>query len=338
MKYPENYINKIIHGDCLNVMKGIPDNLIDLIILDPPYNIKKADWDKWKTVESYVNYMGSVFSECERVLKDNGSFYFFHNDFMQIVELQNWLNNNSKFIFKQLITWSKISENFDNYGYVQQRLSIDMSRNYYNGFTEYILYYTFQIGTGDNLIKNNENLFKSLKSYMSKIINNNKSEIIEKLLSYYSNIDIVNLRLKNFTGDQEFRLIPKKAFNCISIYFDRNYSDLKKEYDKLKSEYKNLIYTFNNQVVKENLRSNSNTWVYPPVGVTDHITEKPIQLIENIILHSSNKGDLILDPMCGSGTVCSVSKKTHRNFIGIEKIFRYYKISLDRISQGVIFQ
>lgn len=37
MNYPEDYINKIINGDCLEVMKGIPDKSIDLVLTDPPY-------------------------------------------------------------------------------------------------------------------------------------------------------------------------------------------------------------------------------------------------------------------------------------------------------------
>ena len=39
MKYPEDYINKIICGDCLEVMKGIPDKAVDLVLTDPPYGI-----------------------------------------------------------------------------------------------------------------------------------------------------------------------------------------------------------------------------------------------------------------------------------------------------------
>ena len=94
----------LIQGDCLEKMKEIPDKSINLVLIDPPYNINKADWDKWKTVNAYVEFMGQVFLECQRVLKDNGSFYFFHNDFLQIVELQNYINKNTNFIFKQLIT------------------------------------------------------------------------------------------------------------------------------------------------------------------------------------------------------------------------------------------
>ena len=73
------------YGDCLELVKDIPDKSVDLALIDPPYNISKADWDKWKTVDDYVDFMGKVFLEIQRVLKDNGSFYFFHNDFLQIV-------------------------------------------------------------------------------------------------------------------------------------------------------------------------------------------------------------------------------------------------------------
>ncbi|MDD5353128.1 MAG: DNA methyltransferase [Candidatus Omnitrophica bacterium] len=41
MKYPDDYINKIICGDCLDVMKGIPDKSIDLVLTDPPYGIER---------------------------------------------------------------------------------------------------------------------------------------------------------------------------------------------------------------------------------------------------------------------------------------------------------
>lgn len=130
---------KLILGDCLEAMADMNDDSIDLIVIDPPYNIKKADWDKWNSIDSYVEFMGKVFSECERLLKNNGSFYFFHNDFLQIVELQNWLNKNSSFVFKQLITINKKERShiIGMYG------SRKIFRNFIN-MAEYCLFYTFQ--------------------------------------------------------------------------------------------------------------------------------------------------------------------------------------------------
>jgi len=76
-------LNKIYLGDCLDILPSIPDKSINLIVIDPPYNIgKDKSLDKWKSVNLYVEFMGKVFAECQRVLKDNGSFYFFHNDFL----------------------------------------------------------------------------------------------------------------------------------------------------------------------------------------------------------------------------------------------------------------
>lgn len=43
MIWPDDYINKIICGDCLEVMQGIPDGAVDLVLTDPPYGIHKTD-------------------------------------------------------------------------------------------------------------------------------------------------------------------------------------------------------------------------------------------------------------------------------------------------------
>ena len=98
---------EIYCDDCLNKMKDIEDNSIDLVLIDPPYNIGKDKWDKWKSVDDYVEFMGKVFKEIERVLKPNGSFYFFHNDFPQMAELQIWIKLNTNFVFRSLLTITK---------------------------------------------------------------------------------------------------------------------------------------------------------------------------------------------------------------------------------------
>jgi DNA modification methylase len=41
MRYPDDFINKVICGDCFEVMKDIPDKSIDLVLTDPPYGIGK---------------------------------------------------------------------------------------------------------------------------------------------------------------------------------------------------------------------------------------------------------------------------------------------------------
>lgn len=45
MQYPDDFINKVIHGDCLDVMKQMPDKCVDLVLTDPPYGTTTNDWD-----------------------------------------------------------------------------------------------------------------------------------------------------------------------------------------------------------------------------------------------------------------------------------------------------
>lgn len=64
---------------------------------------------------------------------------------------------------------------------------------------------------------------------------------------------------------------------------------------------------------------------------TLHPTPKPEEIIERIILASSNKNDLVLDLFSGSGTTAFVSKKLDRKFVGCENNETYYKYILDRL-------
>ena len=80
-------LNKIYNEDCLITMSNIDDNFVDLIILDPPYNVDAADWDK---IENYLEWMKQVISESFRILKPNGSLYLWgmtkNNDFLNLLQ------------------------------------------------------------------------------------------------------------------------------------------------------------------------------------------------------------------------------------------------------------
>lgn len=78
----------IYNEDCLEAMKQFEDRGFNLVLTDPPYNIGKSkEWDKWKKQGGYIDWCGQWILDCQRVLKDNGSFYFFHNDMPQIAML-----------------------------------------------------------------------------------------------------------------------------------------------------------------------------------------------------------------------------------------------------------
>jgi len=82
-----------------------------------------------------------------------------------------------------------------------------------------------------------------------------------------------------------------------------------------------------------------NVWVYTSPqynSKTDkqlHPAQKPLLLMERLILLSSNPDDIILDPFCGSGTTLLAAKNTGRNYIGIEVDPTYCQITEDRLGK-----
>lgn len=84
------------NGDCLELLKEIPDESVDLVLTDPPYNIGKAEWDK---IQDYINWSMEWITECQRCLKPNGVFYFWHNDMTQIADLMHAIKEGTDFEF-----------------------------------------------------------------------------------------------------------------------------------------------------------------------------------------------------------------------------------------------
>ena len=67
---------------------------------------------------------------------------------------------------------------------------------------------------------------------------------------------------------------------------------------------------------------------------TGHPAVFPDKLAEDQIISWSNENDLVFDPFMGSGTTGKMAILNNRNFIGIEKVEKYYSISLDRIKEA----
>ena len=80
----EMEVNKIIQGDCLEVMKDIPDKSIDMILTDPPYFLPATHYQTRKVFSRNFSDLGILehfikdfFSEVKRVIKDDGVIYVF---------------------------------------------------------------------------------------------------------------------------------------------------------------------------------------------------------------------------------------------------------------------
>lgn len=114
-------------GDCLEVMRELPDESIDLIITSPPYNLGKTHHTGSKRFKSYSEYDDNmpeelyqrwqidVLQECFRTLKPTGSMFYNHkNRIKKGVQITpyEWLLK-TDFVIKQEIIWQNGSQNFD---------------------------------------------------------------------------------------------------------------------------------------------------------------------------------------------------------------------------------
>lgn len=97
-------------GDCLATLRQIPDNSIQLVICDPPYNINVADWDD---IEDYVDWAALWLEEVERVLSQTGNLVLFGGLQYQgevgsgdLLSLISWMRQNSNMILVNLIIWN----------------------------------------------------------------------------------------------------------------------------------------------------------------------------------------------------------------------------------------
>lgn len=109
------------------------------------------------------------------------------------------------------------------------------------------------------------------------------------------------------------------------------------------SKSKDSNYTFNYKLLKagnEDKQERSD-WYFPICsgneriklrGNKAHPTQKPESLLTKIILGFTNEGDLVLDPLCGSGTSVVVAKKFGRNYIGIDSNSEYVAVANSRLN------
>ena len=244
--------NNLYCGDCVELLKELKDDSVDLIFVDPPYNIGKnfaGRKDKWKTDNDYLTWCYQWIDLCIKKLTPTGSFYVMTStQFMPYFDI---------YIRDKMTILSRIIWSYDSSG-VQ-------AKNYYGSMYEPIL---FCVKDKNNYSFNGEDILVEAKTGAKR-----------KLIDY--------------------RKSPPQPYNTKKI--PGNVWDFTRVRYRME-EYEN------------------------------HPTQKPISLLERIIKASSNKGDVVLDPFCGTFTTCYVAQKLKRKFIGIEIQEEYFKIGLRRLN------
>ena len=118
----DEFLNKIIVGDCIEIMKRLPNESVDLIFADPPYNmqldntlmrfegtefkgVKDDLWDKFSSIKEYAKFSKEWITECKRIMKKNASLWII-GSFQNIYIVGNILQEMDFWIFNDII-WNK---------------------------------------------------------------------------------------------------------------------------------------------------------------------------------------------------------------------------------------
>ena len=117
-------VNKIICGDCIEVMPNIPNGYIDLTVTSPPYNLgnnhhtgnkRHKTYDDNLPEKEYQDQQIEVLNEIYRITKESGSLFYNHKNRIKngiSITPYQWLLK-SNWILKQELVWFNGSQNFD---------------------------------------------------------------------------------------------------------------------------------------------------------------------------------------------------------------------------------
>ena len=129
-RYPNDFLNKIVCGNAVEVMKEIPDGAVDLVVTSPPYNLKNSTGNgmkdgrggKWANAalqkgythhadcmphEKYVAWQRDCLSEMLRIIPETGAIFYNHKWRVQAGLLQDRQDIVSGFPVRQIIIWRR---------------------------------------------------------------------------------------------------------------------------------------------------------------------------------------------------------------------------------------
>ena len=321
-------INTIHNSDWMN--NGLPDQSVDLIIADPPYFEILGDFDFiWDSFDDYLKDVEKWAIECKRVLKDNGTLFWYGDD-KRIAYAQIIFDKHLSLVNN--LVWHK-GENF-------MGLNKSDGLRSFAPCTERILMYSNEVNqTGLERIKLDVNNFQTLRNHFKetqsfiglslKKINDTLGHRRAEHAFYWKSTQWDLPTLETFNElIQQFKINQWDSFR---EYEDlrREYEDLRREYEDLRREYEDLRRPFNNFLdLNEVMRFNNESSLHTEYK---HPTRKPTKLTRALMLTCSKPDAFVLVPFAGSGTECAMAQKENRNFIGFEIDEKYHEVAMNRL-------
>lgn len=251
-------LNTIYCENCVNFMKKIQDNFIDLTVTSPPY-------DELRDYKGYVFDCPTIAQELYRITKPGGVVVWVVGD-----KIKN--GNKSLTSFKQALLFQSLGFNVHDVMIYQKKNTPFMRSNAYTNCYEYM--FIFSKGSPKTFTPLKE---KTVRNGFEMLVHNKGSDGINK----------------------------------------KTLKELKKE------KVKNNIWSY-----AVGLGGSTNDKI-----AFQHPAIFPEKLAEDHILSWSKIGDIVFDPMCGSGTTCKMAMLNNRNYLGCDISEEYVQIAKNRIQE-----
>jgi len=328
-------MNQLILGDCLDVLKTLESESIDLIYLDPPFFSNRnyeVIWgdageirsfqDRWSGgIDHYIAWLKDRVQELHRVLKPTGSI-FLHCDWHANAEIKVFILNRvfGEQNFRCEIIWQRHNSHND----AKKKLAV---------LTDTIWCYS-----------------KSDKMVYNAIYGKHSDEYKESFYKYDDNDGRGKYRLDNMASPNPR---PNMMYEWMGYSFpEKGWRYEKASMQKLHDEgrinypkYKNgtpdyskrlALKRYLNEQIGEllgNLWTDINNVQAQSRERIGYPTQKPEALLERIIQCASNEGDVVLDPFLGGGTTIAVADRLKRQWIGIDQSVSAIKVSELRLNK-----
>lgn len=327
------------NAECLSFMRGMDENSVDAIITDPPYfRVKGEAWDnQWESSAKFIEWVGELCEQFQRILKPNGSLYFFASPQMaarvqvKISERFNILNE---------ITWRKGRNDARELsrGNAAEKEAL---RSFF-GTSERIVF-AEHYGSDDAAMDGagyRNKCDEAARDTFGKYITATRTKhglTMKELTASVGAHGAVNHggacsnweNGNNVPTLEHYKTLQATYPGC----FDREYEDLRQQYDDLRRPF--------NVTAKDQW---SDVWDFDPVAAYPgkHPCEKPLPLLSHILNASTKPGAIVFDPFAGSGSMGHACQILGRKFIGTELCPDNYakaKRRLDAIqAQATLFQ
>ena len=317
---------QLYQGDCLELMKKIPDKSIDMVLCDLPYGTTACKWDS-------IIPFDELWEQYKRIGKDNAVFALFGSEpFSSQMRMSNIEMFRYDWIWEKDIATGYLSAN-----------KLPMRKH--EIISIFYLDKSEVTGRSDRFKELRDWFYKERK--LSGLTAKQISELLgNQMGSHY------------FTKGIQFTIPTKNNYKKLQTTgrFQRDYSEVKTEFDRIAKECK---ITYNPQfsrgkpyvskrgsvgevysVQLQNMKTVNYGLRYPKSLIkfnTEkglHSTQKPVDLLEYLIKTYTNDSETALDNCMGSGSTGVACVNTNRNFIGIELDEYYFQIAKKTYRKG----